>query len=107
MTLGFNTYKKWITDGKPPKSNWSNVDTSKRGKNSAATNMTSLHLYEETFSDEANSDDWLIDDNCHNFDDLKRKLSFLISLYKIENCYQAVGIGTIRIKTIIDGKNPN
>lgn len=36
--------------------------------------MTSLHLYEETFSDQANSDDWLIDDNCHNFDDLKKKI---------------------------------
>lgn len=80
MTLGFNTFKKWIMNGKPPKSNCSNAETSKRGKNSAAANVIFLHIDEETFSVKTNSDDWLIDDsvlkcvsnNHHNFGDLKR-----------------------------------
>lgn len=105
--------KKWIADGRPPKPSGSNTRTSKGGKNNATANMTLLAVDEEIFSAETNSDDWFIDNgasrhvtnNSNCFVDFEKfELPHNITVANGKSL-PAVGKGTIKIMTIVNGEN--
>ena len=101
---------KWIADGKPPKSNHS-----KDG--AAVANVTLFAVHQEAFSTEEkkdeNSSEWFIDNgaskhvtkDCHYFTDFQKFESQHGIIAASGQTMPAIGKGTLRIVTRVDGNN--
>lgn len=100
---------KWISDGKPPKSNQS--------KNGAEANVTLFAVHQEALSTEEkteeNSNEWFIDNgaskhvtkNCHYFTDFQKFESPHGIIAASGKPMPAIGKGTLKIVTRVNGNN--
>lgn len=101
------TCKKWIADGKPPKSSSSH---SRDGRHKGAANFTLVALDEEVNSSESGSDAWFIDNGASkhvtnstqyfvDFENFKVPHSITVASGKT---LPAIGMGKINIVSVVD-----